>query len=43
MFLAYYNFVWRTRDIVEGRTQLPVAMAAAVVNTLWSFEDCLTP
>ena len=39
MFLAYYNFVWGTRDIVEGRTRLPAAMAAGVVNTLWSFED----
>ncbi len=39
MFLAYYNFVWRTRDVIEGRTRLPAAMAAGVVNTLWSFED----
>ena len=39
MFLAYYDFVWRTRDVAEGRTRLPAAMAAGVVNTLWSFED----
>ncbi len=39
MFLAYYNFVWRTRDAEEGRTRLPAAMAAGVVDTLWRFED----
>jgi len=39
MFLAYYNFVWRSRDVAEGRTRLPAAMAAGVVKTLWSFED----
>ena len=39
MFLAYYNFCWRTRDVEEGRNRLPAAMAAAVVDTLWSFEE----
>ena len=39
VFLAYYNFCWRTRDANEGRTRLPAAMAAGVVDTLWSFED----
>ena len=39
MFLAYYNFVWRTRDVEEGRIRLPAAMAAGVIDTLWSFED----
>ena len=39
MFLAYYNFVWRTRDVEEGRNRLPAAMAAGVVDTLWSFAD----
>ena len=39
MFLAYYNFVWRTRDANEGRTRVPAAMAAGVVRNLWSFED----
>ena len=39
MFLAYYNFVWRTRDVEEGRAQLPAAMAAGVVDRLMSFED----
>jgi IS1 family transposase len=40
MFLAYYNFVWRTRkpDGV-GKSRLPAAMAAGVVDTLMSFED----
>ncbi len=39
IFLAYYNFCWRIRDVQEGRTRLPAAMAAGVVNTLWSFEN----
>jgi len=38
VFLAYYNYCWRTRDVVEGRTRLPAAMAAGVVDTLWSSE-----
>lgn len=39
MFMAYYNFVWRTRNAEEGRTRIPAAMAAGVVKDLWSFED----
>ncbi|MFZ1933588.1 MAG: hypothetical protein WCB27_18825 [Thermoguttaceae bacterium] len=39
MFLAYYNFVWRTRKPEEGKCRLPAAMAAGVVDTLMSFED----
>ena len=39
MFLAYYNFVWRTRLPEEGRNRLPVAMMAGEVDTLWSFEN----
>lgn len=39
MFMAYYNFVWRTQDVVNGRTRVPAAMAAGVVDRLWSFED----
>ena len=39
MFLAFYHFVWRTRDEEEGGLRVPAAMAAAVVNTRWSFED----
>ena len=39
MFLAYYNFVWRTRDVEAKRNRLPAAMAAGVVDTLWSFEE----
>lgn len=39
MFLAYYNFCWRTRDVENGRTRLPAAMAAGVVKSLWSFEN----
>ncbi len=39
MFLAYYNFVWRTQDAKEGRTRLPAAMAAGVTDTLLTFEE----
>ena len=39
MFLAYYNFVWRTRKPNEGKTRLPAAMAAGVASTLWTFSD----
>lgn len=43
MFLAYYNFVWRTRHTDEsgkpGSYRLPAAMMAKVTNRLWSFED----
>jgi hypothetical protein len=39
MFLAYYNFCWRTRDVAEGRTRLPAAMAAGITGRLWSFEE----
>jgi IS1 family transposase len=38
MFLAYYNFVWRTRDAENGRLRTPAAMRAKVVDSLWSFE-----
>jgi IS1 family transposase len=39
VFLAYYNFCWRTRDVEEGRTRLPAAMAAGVTDSLMSFEQ----
>ena len=40
MFMAYYNYVWRTRLPKEsGRYRRPAAMAAGVVKNLWSFED----
>ncbi len=39
MFLAYYNFCWRTRDVEEGRTRLPAAMVAGVTDSLMSFEQ----
>lgn len=43
VFLAYYNFVWRTRhDDQSGRAgQLrpTAAMMAGVTNRLWTFED----
>jgi IS1 family transposase len=39
MFLAYYNFVWRTRlPGKSGRYRVPAAMAAGVVSELWDFE-----
>ena len=39
MFLAYYNFVWRTHDAVNERTRLPAAMAVGVTENLMTFED----
>jgi hypothetical protein len=39
MFLAYYNFCWRTRlPGKSGGYRLPAAMAAGMVSELWSFE-----
>jgi IS1 family transposase len=38
VFLAFYNFVWRTRDANNGRTRLPAAMAAGIIHELWDFE-----
>ncbi|MGO8747849.1 MAG: IS1 family transposase [Thermoguttaceae bacterium] len=38
VFLAFYNFVWRTRDANNGRTRLSAAMAAGVIDELWDFE-----
>lgn len=42
MFLAYYNFVWRTRypdrSGKTGKLRPTAAMMAGVVNTLWSFD-----
>ena len=42
MFLAYYNFVWRTRKPEEGRNRLPAAMMAGVVDTLWDLRSYST-
>jgi hypothetical protein len=43
MFLAYYNFVWRSRHSDQsgkpGTKRVPAAMAAGVVDKLWSFDD----
>lgn len=40
MFLAYYNYVWRTQmPEKSGQCRVPAAMAAGVVKNLWSFED----
>ena len=40
VFLAYYNFVWRTRlPGKNGRTRLPAAMIAGVTQNLMTFED----
>jgi hypothetical protein len=39
VFLAFYNFCWRTRGVVEGRTRLPAAMAAGVTGSLMGFEQ----
>ena len=39
IFMAYYNFVWRTRKPKGGRCRVPAAMAAGVVKELWKFDD----
>ncbi len=40
MFIAYYNFCWRMRlPGKSGRCRVPTAMAAGVIDSLWSFED----
>lgn len=42
MFLAYYNFVWRTRHSDtsgrRGSLRNPAAMNAGIVDKLWDFE-----
>ena len=42
VFLAYYNFVWRTRFDDQsgqaGRLRPTAAMAAGVTDSLWDFE-----
>ena len=39
MFLAYYNFCWRTRKPGKsGQCRLPAAMAAGIIDELWDFE-----
>ena len=42
MFAAFYNFVWRTRDAINGRMRPPAAMMAGGTDRLWSFEDLYT-
>ena len=39
MFVTFYNWVWRTHDVVNGRTRPPAAMMAGVTDRLWSFEE----
>jgi hypothetical protein len=39
IFMAFYNWVWRTRDALNGRMRLPAAMLAGVTDRLWSFDD----
>lgn len=43
VFMAYYNFVWRTRypdrSGQAGRLRPTAAMMAGVTDRLWSFED----
>ena len=40
IFLAYYNFCWRTRlPGKSGRTRVPAAMAVGVSDTMMTFEE----
>ena len=45
LFLAYYNFVWRTRfpdnSGRAGKLRRPAAMMAGVTDRLWT-KTCLT-
>lgn len=37
--IAYYNFCWRTREKQGGQLRPTPAMAAGVVDTLWTMEN----
>ena len=43
MFIAYYNFVWRTRypdkSVRPGKLRPTAAMMAGVTDRLWKFDD----
>ena len=43
MFVAYYNWCWRTRypdySSQSGRLRPPAAMMAGVTDRLWTFEN----
>ena len=40
MFIAYYNYCWRTRKPdTTGRRRVPAAMAAGLTDRLWTFAD----
>lgn len=43
MYLAHYNFVWRSRFSDQsgkrGTLKTPAAMQAGIVSRLWSFDD----
>jgi hypothetical protein len=40
MYVAYYNFVWRTRlPGKSGSYCVPAAMAAGVTDRVWNFDD----
>ncbi len=43
MYVAYYNYVWRTRHTDDsgeaGRLRPTAAMLAHVTDHLWTFEE----
>jgi len=43
MFVAYYNFIWRTRHSDDsgrpGKLRPTAAMMAKVTDHLWSFDE----
>ena len=39
MFMAYYNFCWRTYDVVNNKTRLPAAMAVGKADAPMSFDQ----
>ena len=42
LFVAYFNFCWRSRKPGKSGQKRPIpAIAAGMVDTLWSFDDLL--
>ncbi len=39
MFMAYYNFCWRTHDVVNNKTRLTAAMAVGKTDAPMTFEQ----
>ncbi|HEV3343036.1 MAG TPA: hypothetical protein VG125_21860 [Pirellulales bacterium] len=43
MFVAYYNFVWRTRKPGKsGKLRSTAAMMAGLTDQIWTFDELFT-